>query len=334
MLRRTAPARSLPLIKLAVLATRQATKPIVKHIVLSSATHPRVNALCIHAGRLSYGVSSLVFRMAVADARAGAASPLASKPAPAAASSTSAAATGAAPGRAAAGASGPPVAAAASSLDADGSGDVSAEEAAALPEGAELLRRHAPAPAATGGGGGDSAAATAAPLPPKTAVGSGGAAPAAAAAAAASTAARLGGATGGAAAAAATPSWQVRMWQRAPLRQLRRTWVRHFHPPLPDASLRDAGAELLVELLVFLIAALILSYELAQNAAAAAEKERRLFERISQLEAKIDELAAVGGVARLADQPAAARAGMFRRVWASTVAPVVATAAAVLALSD
>ena len=57
MLRRTQPTQGLPLIKLGTLLIRQMTKPMVGRLVASTKEHPMMMQLCVALGRLSMGTT-------------------------------------------------------------------------------------------------------------------------------------------------------------------------------------------------------------------------------------------------------------------------------------
>ena len=78
---------------------------------------------------------------------------------------------------------------------------------------------------------------------------------------------------------------------RRPVQSVVQTFRRRFYAPVPEKVLCDAGAEVLVEVLAYLIAALILAYEYASSTNSAKEKEAYLLARIDALEEKVRELA-------------------------------------------
>jgi hypothetical protein len=209
MLKRTSCNRSLPLIKLGLIAGRQLAKPLVKQVVLSAKHHPTINTVCIGLGRISYGVSSLLFSW----------------------------------------------------------GQIGSSKSTTGKNEAEVGGGTPPGPAeGTPSTSDDTSKAVGADTP---------------------------------AATSSTPvgaddykaSLKLRPLPLRP-RKHRPSLKSHFHPPVSDSVLRDAGAELLIELGAYLIAIVFFWYEFSQSSALAKEKEERLERRLAQLEAKINEIAA------------------------------------------
>ena len=99
-----------------------------------------------------------------------------------------------------------------------------------------------------------------------------------------------------AAAAAASPSSTSSSMTRnafffRPIESAKQAYARRFRANIPEKLLIDAGAFVVVELAVYLIAAFLLWLEYRSSAAAQREKERVLNERIDELERKVNELA-------------------------------------------
>jgi hypothetical protein len=90
-----------------------------------------------------------------------------------------------------------------------------------------------------------------------------------------------------------------------PIDAAREAYNRRFRAPIPTKLLVDAGAFVIVELTVYLIAAVLLYVEYRSSSATSIEKERIQNERIAELEKKVNELARHQKLAELSQlQPA------------------------------
>ncbi|EAN79646.1 Optic atrophy 3 protein (OPA3), putative [Trypanosoma equiperdum] len=75
-----------------------------------------------------------------------------------------------------------------------------------------------------------------------------------------------------------------------PMRTVWQTFREGYSASLSEEHLVAAGAELLIELLVYFILAFVLYAEITSSAKASEAKERRLLQRIDALEQKVNEL--------------------------------------------